>query len=329
MTREEVSNIALSYLDKTKYIILELITGYGKTKIAIELANKVCTNYPNPRILILVAKTVHKQTWRDEIAKWGGIASDNITIECYESFKKYKDQSFDILIADEVQHLSEARLEILESIKINRLFIGLSATIKKILKDYFRYKYSAMFVKCNLKEAVKDDILPEPKVLLIPLSLDNESYSYRANRFGKTIVATQKGYYDIMSVNIEWYKNKYYRSRNERMKNLWLSRAGQRLKWLSEIKEDTVKRVLNKLSNYKTLTFCSSIDQSERLGKYNITSKNKDSIRNLELFNANRVKHITACNILNEGVNLTSCKYGIFCNLNSSEIITKQRVGKL
>lgn len=28
-------------------------------------------------------------------------------------------------------------------------------------------------------------------------------------------------------------------------------------------------------------------------------------------------------------VNLTNCRIGIFCNLNSSEIITKQRTGRL
>jgi hypothetical protein len=28
-------------------------------------------------------------------------------------------------------------------------------------------------------------------------------------------------------------------------------------------------------------------------------------------------------------VNLTSCRFGIFCNLNASEIITKQRIGRL
>lgn len=47
------------------------------------------------------------------------------------------------------------------------------------------------------------------------------------------------------------------------------------------------------------------------------------------MFNNNKVKHITACNILNEGVNLTNCRIGIFCNLNSSEIVVKQRVGRI
>ena len=334
MTREEIHDLALSKVDMTKYMILELITGFGKSKLAIDLINHICDRvFRNDEcpttILILVAKTVHKQTWKDEIEKWGGIKSDYITIECYESLKNYENSYFDVVVADEMQHLSEARIDVLETIHINESFIGLSATIKRDMRDYFIHSHGAEVIKCGLKEAVEDEVLPEPTVYLLPLTLDNSICKYRTKRFGKEVTTTQKGYYDSVSSLIEWYKNKYFNSRNERIKNLWLSTAGKRLKWCAEQKEVLVLSLLDKFRNYKTLTFCSSIEQSERLGKYNITSKNKASVKNLEMFNLNRIKHITACNILNEGVNLTNCRIGIFCNLNSSEIVVKQRVGKL
>ena len=334
MTREEAQELALSKIDKTKYLILELITGMGKTKVAIGLINHICDRVSKIKgrpatILILVAKTVHKKTWRDEIEMWGGIMSDCITLECYESMKKYRKADFDIVVADEMQHLSDARLEILETININESFIGLSATIKGNTRDYFLYRHNAEVIKCGLKEAVKDNVLPEPTVYLLPLYLDTTRYVYKSRKFGRDIITTQKGYYDSVSSLIEWYKNKYFNSRNKRIKNLWLSMAGKRLKWCAEQKEALVLSLLDKFRNYKTLTFCSSIEQSERLGKYNITSKNKASVKNLEMFNSNKIKHITACNILNEGVNLTNCRIGIFCNLNSSEIVVKQRVGRI
>lgn len=334
MTREEVNNLALSEIDKTKYLILELITGYGKTKVAIDLINHICdrvfrNDESSATILILVAKTVHKQTWKDEIEKWGGINSDCITIECYESFKNYENSYFDIVVADEMQHLSETRLKVLESIHIHEAFIGLSATIKRDMRDYFIHNHKAEVIKCDLKEAVEDEVLPEPMVYLLPLTLDTTNYTYKVKKFGRDIITTQKGYYDSVSSLIEWYKNKYFNSRNKRIKNLWLSMAGKRLKWCAEQKEALVLSLLDKFRNYKTLTFCSGIEQSERLGKYNITSKNKASVKNLEMFNSNKIKHITACNILNEGVNLTNCRIGIFCNLNSSEIVVKQRVGRI
>lgn len=334
MTREEVNSLALSQIDRTKYMILELITGMGKTKVAIDLINHICDRvFRNDEcpttVLILVAKTVHKQTWKDEIEKWGGIKSDYITIECYESLKNYENSYFDVVVADEMQHLSEARIDVLETIHINESFIGLSATIKRDMRDYFIYNHKAEVIKCGLKEAVEDEVLPEPTVYLLPLSLDTTNYTYKVKKFGRDIITTQKGCYDSISSLIEWYKNKYFNSRNERIKNLWLSTAGKRLKWCAEQKEALVLSLLDKFRNYKTLTFCSSIEQSERLGKYNITSKNKASVKNLEMFNSNKIKHITACNILNEGVNLTNCRIGIFCNLNSSEIVVKQRVGRI
>lgn len=334
MTREEIHDLALSKVDMTKYMILELITGFGKSKLAIDLINHICDRvFKNDgcptTVLILVAKTVHKQTWKDEIEKWGGVKTDYVTIECYESLKNYENSYFDVVVADEMQHLSEARIDVLETIHINESFIGLSATIKRDMRDYFIYNHKAEVIKCGLKEAVEDEVLPEPTVYLLPLTLDDSKCKYKAKRFGKEVITTQKGYYNIVSSLIEWYKNKYFTSRNERMKNLWLSTAGKRLKWCAEQKEALVLSLLDKFRNYKTLTFCSSIEQSGRLGKYNITSKNKDSVKNLEMFNLNKIKHITACNILNESVNLTNCRIGIFCNLNSSEIVVKQRVGRI
>ena len=334
MNRSEIENLALSIIDKTKCLILELITGYGKTKIAIDLINHICdrvyVKHQDPtNILILVAKTVHKQTWKDEIKKWGGIKSDNVIIECYESFKKYKNGYFDVVIADEVQHLSEARRDILDSLHINEAFIGLSATIKKEMKEYFRDNYKAHIIRCGLKEAVQSDILPEPDVYLVPMSLSTTGFSFKINKFGQNIITTQRGYYNTLSSMILWYKNNYMRTRSRRLKLRWLSMAGERLKWLSEQKEGKVLSILDYFKGQRTLTFCSSIDQAERLGKYNITSKNKNSIDYLNMFNSNKIKHITACSILNEGVNLTNCRIGIFCNLNSSEIISKQRVGRV
>lgn len=334
MNREEVRSLALKAIDNTNCLILELITGFGKSKLSIDLVNHICDRVYREQqeptnILILVAKTVHKQTWRDEIEKWGGIKSDCITIECYESLKKYKDSYFDVVVCDEMQHLSEARLEVLETIHVSEAIIGLSATIKRDLREYFKANYKADVIKCGLREAVEDEVLPEPTVFLLPLQLDSVKATYKTKRFKRDIITTQRGYYDNMSSLIEWYKSKYFNSRNERMKNLWLSSAGKRLKWLSEQKEAIVLSLLDNFKNHKTLTFCSSIEQSERLGKYNITSKNKDSEKNLEMFNSNRIKHITACNILNEGVNLNNCRIGIFCNLNSSEIVVKQRVGRI
>lgn len=334
MTREEASNLALSRIDNVKCLVLQLGTGFGKSKIAIDCTNKICNKVTKrlgepANVLILVSKITHKKTWKEEIQKWGGLKTDNVALECYESLKKYQNKSFDVVICDEAQHLSEKRLEYLKSIKIDEVLICLSATLKRELCYYLKSEYKADFIKCDIKEAIEDDVLPEPTIYLLPLKLNNSICNYRYKKFKNTMVGTQLSYYNNLCSLIEFYKNKFYRTRNDRMKNMWMRACTDRLKWLSEQKENVVIHLLNKLKDVRTLTFCSSIDQTERLGKYCINSKNSKSLEYLDMFNNKEIKHITSCNILNESVNLVDCRVGIFCNLNASDVIVKQRNGRL
>lgn len=74
MTREEVFSKCLEALNKSNFLLLEAATGLGKTKCAIDLVNHLAKiKYIGRRVsmLLLVAKTVHKQTWQDEFDKWG------------------------------------------------------------------------------------------------------------------------------------------------------------------------------------------------------------------------------------------------------------------
>ncbi len=334
MTREEVEKEALQRIDKTKNLILELTTGFGKSKLAISLINHLCDRIyyrdSNPtEVLIVVPRKALIKNWELEIKKWGGVKTDYINIICYASLHKYENKWLDVIVFDEIHNLSEAKREILDSIHYKEALIGLSATISREQKEYFTKNLHAQFIKCSLPQAIEANILPEPKILLLPLHLDNTNINLKAKRYNRDCWVTQRGYYNIMSSNIEYQKNRYSATRSERVKRLWLSLAGKRLKWLSEQKENTVLKILSTLKNYRTLTFCNNIAQSERLGKYNITSKNKKALEHIDMFNAKKIKHITAVTMLNEGMNLVDCKYGIFCNLNSSERYTKQKLGRL
>ena len=93
---------------------------------------------------------------------------------------------------------------------------------------------------------------------------------------------TQRQYYEEISGLIEWYKKKRYLGY---MKNRWLHACGERLKWLSDKKVAYTQRILSKLIDVRTLTFCGSIEQTELLGEYCINSKNKESQKIIDLFN--------------------------------------------
>lgn len=298
----------------------------GKTKIALEWLKKY--HKENTPILIAVPTNVLKQNWIMEIGKWNceHLLKD-ITFTTYISLPKYiAKQSWSECICDEVHHLSDRCIEtIQESNNTFNRVLGLSATVSITKKCELRETFSNFYIySVSLRDAINSGILPDPKVLLLPLKLDNINKSCTIyNRYKKTsYCATPLQFYNDMSGLIDWYKRKH-------MDNKMLRASLDRLIWLSEQKEKYTKEILTILKNYRTLTFCSSIAQTKNLGKCCINSKNKQVNEYLELFNNKKIKHITACQMLNEGMSLSDCRIGIFNMLNSSNLIQTQKNGRL
>lgn len=356
MTREETTNACLQAIDKTKCLLALLSTGVGKTKIAIDCVNKICdkvfrNEQKETSVLIVVDKKVHFTTWKNEFNKWGGLKTDKVQFCCYASLHKHAGSSWDVVVLDECHHVgSEARLEALATINIAYNLIGLSATVSRELKTWFKRKYKTTIVSCTTQDAIESDILPDPTIYLMPLTLNDKWYTelYEINKKDKSapihgdykdlwvlkrskkhafVRCTQRQYLNELDSLVNFYKKKASGG-STAMKNLWLRACSDRLTYLANAKNKQIQTILTRLKNYRTITFCTSIDQSEKLGKNCIHSKNKAAQETLNLFNAGKIKHITACHMLNEGVNLTNCRYGIFANINASETIQIQRVGR-
>lgn len=352
MNRDSVNKEILELSNTYKNLLIELPTGFGKSKLALDILKEHIETI-NQKVLIVVPRLVLIDTWKEEFEKWG-MRTYLLSVEfvTYISLPKVAG-NWDMVIFDECHHLSERCREALESFKITRSIL-LSATVKKSVKWELKGTFQNLFsYKINMKEAINNEVLPDPRVFLIPLSLETNipTESIWKNPRGKEpalevswanrwaairqkaqkvrIYCTEWQYYTDMSTQIDWWKSKYMRTRNEAFKNRWLKLAGDRLKWLSDKKVDLVSRILWLIRGHRTLTFCNSIEQTEELGSYCINSKNKESANILKAFNEGRIDHITACNMLNEGMNLVNCQVGIYNNLNSSEVIVKQRLGRI
>lgn len=356
MTRQEITTLCLSSLSTFQCILLELATGFGKTKLSLDMVKHLLStkfqSQPSVSLLLLVAKTVHKQTWQAEIKKWGGLPqSVTLTTECYESLKKHEGEHFNIIIMDEVHHVgSDARLESLNTLYSDYM-IGLSATIPKKLKSYMQYEYHAQIVSCDVTQAIESEVLPEPQIILFPLQLDNTNptecieinpkakgrvyqapynklWTYRKMRVHALISCTERQKVNEYNSLIDYERKKYMLTRQEFLKNKWLFDCGERLKYLANLKNHIILPILHRLTHERTITFCKTIEQAETLGQYAIHSKNKDSNLIYKMFNDKRINHITSVNILNENANLVDCKYAIFANYSSSESIIPQRIGR-
>lgn len=351
MTREDINQEIIS--KEGNNLIIELPTGTGKTKIAIDKVKEWNKDEaPDSTLLIVVPRNVLKQTWKEELEKWWPDCKLLIHYTTYVSLPKCKG-TWDYCIMDEGHHLSERCREALCDFNIAHSLIC-SATIGKQLKDELKEIFDGLNTyKKNLRDVIENNILPDPKVYLVPLELNNTTMSEVIFRNPKLkgrvitctwaerwkyfhqktnpvkIYCTEKQYISDLDSQIDYWKRKYSRTNSPIAKNKWLRLCSERLKWLSSRKENVVSAIQQVLSEYRTLTFCNNIEQTKKLGKYCINSKNKYSKTYLESFNKGRINHITACNVLNEGVNLVNCQVGIYANLNSSETIIKQRTGRL
>ncbi len=336
-----------------KYILLQYPTGYGKSRLAIERIKKD-VGVMKRTLLIVVYRDVHKENWAEELRKW------------WEDYDKYVEVVFttyagmhkavgtyDYAIFDECHHLTPRCLELLKSYLFFHVTF-LSATVSTRLVDSLKRHFMSLCVdKINLRDAIEEDVLPDPTVYLIPMTLKHdfptesiwknpktkgrviecnwaERWNFiRQKNYKVRIYCTQFQYVQDLNSQITYWKNLTMRTHSEIAKNKWLRLCGERLKYLSDIKTNFVREILEHLKDYRTLTFCNGIEHTKQLGDNYINSKNKNYQEVLDDFNEGKIKHITACNMLNEGMNLTDCRVGIYANLNSSETLIKQKTGRL
>ena len=344
MVREDISNL----LNKctAKEVVLELSTGYGKSKMALEYINK----YSPKNILIVIPRLILIDNWKSEFRKWGFEELLNrTTFTTYKSLSKHISYKWDAVCYDESHHLSDRCKEI-DRLLDSKYRLFLSATLKREIKDWVKFSYPKVeFITVSLKEAINNEVLPDPKVILIPLTLDNYNSSeilVKKNKksfltatcfykdrwkymklYNCNIRCTPLQYYTEISNDIEYWKKQSMFKKSFEFK--WLKCCNDRLKWLSNQKNSIVITILKQLKDYRVLTFCNSIEQTELLGKYCINSKNKDAMKHLTMFNEGKIKHITACDMVNEGVNLANCRVGLFAAINSSEVLVKQKNGRV
>ena len=341
--RQTISSKLLN--SNSNSIVLELSTGMGKTKLALDKINQLYSQ--DSKILIVIPRNVLIQNWIEEFKKWHyEDMLSNVTFVTYVSLPKMAG-SWDIVCFDECHHLSERCRGVINSGFTVKHSLFLSATISKDVRYFINTHFNNIeWIRISTRKAIENDVLPDPRIVLIPLTLDNKEarhlysprklkgkkplivpyvnrWAYKNYKGDYIIECTQQQYYNELTGIINWYKRKNH---IPAMRNQWLHKAGERLKWLSDQKVEAILKLMASIPSRK-IVFCNSIGQSEKLGFPCVNSK--VGIDNLTLFNSKKVNAISCVNMLDEGQNLTDCQCGIFMALNSSERMQIQKIGRL
>lgn len=370
LTRESAQRRAVELSRENKALLLEWATGLGKSRASIEILKDIRANKTSPgalSVLLVVGEKAHEDNWTKEFNKW--LSGHNgrgieITFVCYASLKKYKEQSFDVIIFDEAHHLaSEMRQIILYSLNYEKAIL-LTATISSTLKLELTIHFRGLKVyTISLMEAIDCGIIPEPKVYLVSLTLNNivrdqeviikrgkgtrditcefpERWKYLTKKKDPEledicvhIKCTQKEKYDYLETQIEFYRNLCFKNKGALWaKTKWMNLCSERKRLLGEYKTEPLRILIDQLekASKRFVCFCGSISQAKELGASTcVHSKRKDNEGTIRAFNEKEIDSLFAVGMLQEGMNLCDIEVGIIAQLDGNERGVTQKIGRV
>jgi superfamily II DNA or RNA helicase len=343
-------------------VILKWATGCGKSKMTIDLLKHNLCSLPHgsQRVLFVVAERSHIKNWQEEFEKWKlNIAPYCITMVCYNSLHKVNTTYYDAVVLDEAHHaFTEKRMAALEEMKDNLMpsayIYLLSATLSSGKQDmiegiFGKFKTSTV----TLKDAIEGDILPDPKVYVVEMQLDNvkkhqeiqigndpkapvvkwedrAKYIYKnvpciiqCTEFQKNLFLTQ---------SVDYWNERYHRSHSEFQRVKAANYGSQRKRFLGELKTGVIRKLIDRLpKNNRFVCFCASVAQANALDYVNTISSKRPAKSNqiiIDKFNNKQINHIYAVGMITEGMNLTDIQTGIIVQLDGKERLFIQKFGR-
>lgn len=367
LIRQQIQDAAVaSNIQADGFSTLAMATRSGKSRCAVLRAIQIFEQNPNAKIFLVVPTTKLKNlNWKEEFIKWGAeyIYNNNLTRSCYISMQKYKNEIFDLLIADECHHITEANLDFFENNEIKSI-IGLTATFPKtgIKKDILNALAPVSFTY-TLEQGVNDGIITPFEIHVLKCKLNSidknikagnlknrwfqteaTKYEYIQNKFDKCknelqqFSSTYYEWYNINSLLIEQqnYQTKLeqqnYLNKIEYLKKNKETITFERARFIYNLKTktDLAKKLISKLhkNNLRYIVFCGSIEQANILGGENVFHSNvKDTA--FQKFKDKEINTIAVVNGLNEGITIENIDFAIAVQINSQELNLIQRIGRI
>lgn len=171
-------------------VYYELITGFGKTRLAIMLAQLCNLRHPDKEIYVVVPSTNLRDSW---LGSKGHIAQNklkNIHVFVVNTYVKTKHKC-GLLICDELHHYANNESTTFKTV-IDRTqfnwFVGLSATLEENHKSFLQSKGIVSAGKITAKEAMDNGWISPYKILCVPIELndvDRERYDKMDTEFNK------------------------------------------------------------------------------------------------------------------------------------------------
>lgn len=356
--KDLIQERALISSRKHNHLVLEWSTGCGKTLAAVKILDEALKNNPNAKCYIVCKEKTHVKNWVEDITRHKyDYMLEKLEFILYASLHKCTES--DIIVFDECHALTHKKQQYaMNMIKANTKCVYLSATIP----DHKRFiisslsVYKAKYYTITLTDAIDMGLLPEPKVIVHPIKLDNGGNKYhhyviKKSKKGPTIYCTPHNrwekwkhyskamkeftlvmkcneweYYAEISKDMGyWYDRSQNGSEAQRRAahNKFLNLGSQRKKFIAKVKGERVKKLVQdfRQNSFRFICFTGSIEQCKELGAGSaVHSGNDDQVNQdiIDCFNFESCDELFAVKMLRESVNLTNIEKGIIVQLDST-----------
>ena len=275
-----------TWLKHGKYGILNLCPRFGKIRTSILALEKLKPE----SILIAYPDNKIKESWEADF-RASGFDDSIVTYTTHLSLKKLADQSFDVVIIDEIHLLSEAQIEVCKDLfDVNGQILGLTGTLSSWTERTLEQELDIHVIATYpIEKAIEEGVIVDYQINVIRVPLDTKTLQeYKSKN------KTEKKQFD----DLTWVINKMDREGGNAM---FLRLARMRIIQSSLAKRNATKRLLATHKDERVLVFCGTTAIADDLGIPSYHSKSSEK-KLFEDFAEGEGKHLAVVKIGNTGV---------------------------
>lgn len=335
MTRTERQNECISNWKKTGKATIVACTGFGKTRIALNILDRL--KKLNPVINVVVPTTYLKSQWEEKFEEWnidGEVSVINTAIT--------QTRKCNILILDEIHRFAATEFSRIFDMYSYEYVLGLTATYERADdKHELLNKYAPVCDNVSLSEASANGWVASFRSYDVMLKVNLQPYKVLNRKFHKFFsffghdfklamsLLKDKGAQKAYAYKMGWSEKEVATHvinfiRFMQKRKSWIHNHPKKLKVAQEI--------IAARADKKIITFSNFTEQADAVEygvSYHSANTSKQNKEAMAAFLSGEVSVINTGSKLNEGADIPGLGVGIVISGDSSKTKFTQRLGRV
>lgn len=325
-------------------------TGFGKTRVALQIIKWLQSLHPEITIIVVVPTTGLQEQWVEELDNFG-CSREHVEVYVINSVIK-NTHTCNLLILDECHRYASADFKKVFDMVTYNMILCLTATFERLDgKEKLIAKYAPVVDKVSIQECLANKWVSNYKEYVVVIEPDDlDEYDKLTAEFMTHFEFFDYDFGTAMSmVGKNGWKNRYNYAKeicqnSAQLKDTFktvtihamgLMRAMQaRKKYISSHPEKlrVAEEIIAHRPNSKIITFCATVAMAEQIQEgYVYTGKDSKKGNRVTLNEFSKMKSgvLNTVKKANEGINLPDLDVGIMLGVDSSKIKHAQTRGRV